>query len=117
MRFLVDECTGPMVARWLRAQSHDVFSVFEQARGLQDDDVLAKAHSENRILITDDKDFGEKVFRERAPHRGVNLLRLGDGSPANKITVLESIIALYADRLQDRFVVASEHQVRFASTN
>ena len=33
MRFLVDECTGPAVARWLREQSHDVFSVFEEARG------------------------------------------------------------------------------------
>lgn len=33
MRFLVDECTGPSVARWLREQGHDVFSVFEQARG------------------------------------------------------------------------------------
>jgi hypothetical protein len=34
MRFLVDECTGPSVARWLREQGYDVFSVYEQARGL-----------------------------------------------------------------------------------
>ncbi len=33
MRFLVDECTGPAVARWLRDQSHEVFSVYEGARG------------------------------------------------------------------------------------
>ena len=32
MRFLVDECTGPAVARWLRDQSHQVFSVYEEAR-------------------------------------------------------------------------------------
>jgi uncharacterized protein with PIN domain len=31
MRFMVDECTGPAVARWLRQQNHDVFSVYEQA--------------------------------------------------------------------------------------
>ena len=61
MRFLVDECTGPAVARWLREKGHDVFSVFEQARGMQDDVVIAKAFEENRILITNDKDFGEKV--------------------------------------------------------
>ncbi|WP_133512457.1 DUF5615 family PIN-like protein [Candidatus Thiosymbion oneisti] len=47
MRFLVDECTGPAVGRWLRAESHEVFSV--------DDDILRKAHSENWILITNDK--------------------------------------------------------------
>lgn len=34
MRFLVDECTGPAVARWLRDQQHDVFSVYEEARGM-----------------------------------------------------------------------------------
>lgn len=27
MRFLVDECTGPKVAEWLRKQNHEVFSV------------------------------------------------------------------------------------------
>ena len=34
MRFLVDECTGPAVAAWLRTQNHEVFSVFEQSRGM-----------------------------------------------------------------------------------
>jgi hypothetical protein len=33
MRFLVDECTGPKVASWLAAQSHEVFSVFDEVRG------------------------------------------------------------------------------------
>ncbi len=60
MRFLVDECTGPAVARWLRDLPHEVFSVYEEARGTADDDILDKAYSENWILITNDKDFGER---------------------------------------------------------
>ena len=32
MRFLVDECTGPAVARWLQRLHHDVFSVYDEAR-------------------------------------------------------------------------------------
>lgn len=32
MRFLVDECTGPVVARWLLEQKHEVFSVYDAAR-------------------------------------------------------------------------------------
>ena len=70
MRFLVDECTGPAVARWLRQQNHEVFSVYEQARGMEDDLIIQKAFDENWVLITNDKDFGEKVYRERHPHRG-----------------------------------------------
>ena len=34
MRFLVDECTGPAVASWLRDNGYEVFSVFEEAKGL-----------------------------------------------------------------------------------
>ncbi len=33
MRLLVDECVGPSVARWLREQGHEVFSVFESGAG------------------------------------------------------------------------------------
>ena len=85
MRFLVDECTGPAVARWLRQRGYEVFSVYEEARGIDDDEIIRKAFEENWILITNDKDFGEKVYRERHPHRGVVLLRLGDERTSNKI--------------------------------
>lgn len=67
MRFLVDECTGPVIARWLRERKHEVFSVYEEARGMQDDEIIQKAFDENWILITNDKDFGEKVYRDRRP--------------------------------------------------
>jgi len=78
MRFLVDECTGPAVAQWLRLQNHDVVSVFDEIRGADDRDIIKKANEQNRILITNDKDFGDLVFREKKPHKGVILLRLYD---------------------------------------
>jgi predicted nuclease of predicted toxin-antitoxin system len=65
MRFLVDENAGPSIARWLQEQGHDVFSVFDSARGLPDDDIIHMAFADNRILITSDKDFGAKVYREQ----------------------------------------------------
>ena len=43
MRFLVDECAGPIVADWLRSQGYDVFSVYDSARGIKDDAVVKKA--------------------------------------------------------------------------
>jgi len=54
MRFLVDECTGPSVAEWLRGQRHEVFSVYDEARGMDDDEIIHKAFAENLILITND---------------------------------------------------------------
>ena len=114
MRFLVDECTGPAVAQWLRERGHDVFSVFEQGRGMDDDEVIHRASTENRILVTNDKDFGEKVYRERRPHRGVVLLRLEDERAENKIAVMQRLLDHHGDRLADQFVVVTETAVRFA---
>ena len=117
MRFLVDECTGPAAAKWLRNEKgHEVFSVYDEARGATDDDLIEKAFAENRILITNDKDFGEKVFKERRSHRGVVFLRLENERAANKIEVLRRLLEGYADQLADRFVVVTETQVRFAGT-
>ena len=116
MRFLVDECTGSKVALWLRDENHEVFSVFDEARGMTDDEVLTKAFSENWILITNDKDFGEMVFRERREHHGVVFLRLDDERAANKIEVLRRLLENYSEKLPEEFVVATETKVRFAGT-
>ncbi len=114
MRFLIDECTGPRVAEWLRKQGYEVFSVYDEARGLDDDSIIQKAFEEGWILITNDKDFGEKIYREGRAHRGVILLRLEDERTAVKIQVLQQLLQNYGGRLKDRFVVVSETRVRFA---
>ena len=114
MRFMVDECTGPAVARWLREQGHEVFSVYEEARGMEDDDIIRKAFAEDWILVTNDKGFGEKVCLEQRRHRGVVLLRLADERPASKIETLRRLLEGYAERLAGRFVTVAETQVRFA---
>ncbi len=116
MRFIVDECTGTRVAQYLREQGHEVFSVYEEARGMDDDGIIEKAFAENWILITNDRDFGEKVYRERQPHRGIVFMRLEDERVANKIKVLRRFLENYADRLSNQFIVVTETQVRFART-
>jgi predicted nuclease of predicted toxin-antitoxin system len=114
MRFLVDESTGPAVAEWLRQHGHEVFSVYEESRGMDDDAIIHKAFGENWILMTNDKDFGEKVYRERRPHKGVVLLRLEDERAAIKIETVRRLLERYTDKLPDQFVVVSERAVRFA---
>jgi predicted nuclease of predicted toxin-antitoxin system len=114
MRFLVDESTGPAVADWLREDGHDVFSVFSQSRGISDQEIMQKAFSEGWILVTNDKDFGEKVYRERQPHKGVVLLRLDDERSVVKIEILKRLLERYAGKLVGSFVVVTESSVRFA---
>jgi predicted nuclease of predicted toxin-antitoxin system len=114
MKFLVDECTGPAVARWLEQQDHDVFSVYDQARGIDDDRVMEIAQTEGRILITNDRGFGEKVFRERRPHHGVVFLRLANERGLNKIRVLRQLLDQHSGAIENRFVVVTETRARFS---
>ena len=78
-----------------------------------DPDVLARAAREDRVLVTNDKDFGELTFRGGKAHAGVLLLRLHDESPANRVRVVRAVLAQWADRLAGSFTVATENEVRF----
>ncbi|HTN85233.1 MAG TPA: DUF5615 family PIN-like protein, partial [Sorangium sp.] len=80
--------------------------------GLDDTSVLTLAVREDRILITNATDFGERVFRSRQPHRGVVLLRLADERSASKIAALQRLLAHHAADLAGAFVVVGEASIR-----
>ena len=112
MRFLLDESADLPLRAHLRANGHDATAIaHEYPAALIDEDVLAIAVREDRILITNDRDFGELVFRWQLPHRGVILFRLGDESLPVKIRWLDHVLAAYGDRL-DMFIVVNDRGVR-----
>ncbi len=82
--------------------------------GLADEAILAKAWQEEWVLITADKDFGERIYRDQHVHKGVMLLRLADERAANKIQVVEHVRTDYSDRLTGNYVVVTEKRIRFA---
>ena len=112
MKFIVDECVGLSVVRWIREENLDVISVFEEFPGARDKEVLKKAVLDERILITSDKDFGEMIFRNQECHCGVILLRLINERPEFKIKVLQHVLIHYAEKLEGNFVVATEATVK-----
>lgn len=113
-RFIVDECTGPVVASWLKTKGFDVYSVAENSPGITDDEVLKKAVIEKRILITNDKDFGEMIFKNNLPHEGVIFMRLTDERSLNKIAVLEKLLEEQPLLLTGNtfFMVVTEKNIR-----
>ena len=107
----MDECTGPAVSEWLVGNGHNAVSISQQLDGLSDIQVLRKAVEESRILITNDKDFGEMVIRAKEPHLGVILLRLVDERTAIKVDVLGRLFEQYDTQLPGNFVTATENSV------
>ena len=114
MRFVVDECMGPRVAYWLREQGYEVFSVYEDARGCDDDSIIRKACDENWILITNDKILVRRFFEASILITALFFLRLADNRANNKIKVLSKLLDTYSARIADKFVVVTESRVRFA---
>ena len=76
MLWLSDECVDAGLVGRLRAAGHNVIYVAEIASGSTDIEVIRRARVEGRLLLTEDKDFGELVFRAGMPVSGVVLLRV-----------------------------------------
>lgn len=113
MRFLLDESADARLAPWLRSLGHDVTAIAaDHPASLRDREVLAIARREGRILITDDRDFGELVFAHRQPHTGVIYLRLGVYADLSlKIDRLAYALEHHTAEL-DRFLVVTRKHVR-----
>jgi predicted nuclease of predicted toxin-antitoxin system len=72
LRFLLDESVDVRLRAFLASRGHDVTAVaLDYQPALSDEDVLALSVSEERTLITNDKDFGDLVFHRGLRHAGV----------------------------------------------
>ena len=65
MKFLIDRCAGRRLADWLREQGHDVVESRERGEDPGDQTLLEWATAEQRILVTIDKDFGQRGRAEK----------------------------------------------------
>jgi predicted nuclease of predicted toxin-antitoxin system len=74
MRLLADECFDERLAARLRAADHDVMRVPAQS-GLDDLAVARRAEREDRVLLTQDTDFGRIALRHGQPRTGVVIVR------------------------------------------
>jgi len=93
MRLLANENFPLDAVEALRANGHDVAWIREDGRGSRDEQVLARAQQERRVLVTFDKDFGELAFRSRLPaSSGVILFRIS--TPSSKDVARIAVQAL-----------------------
>ena len=113
-RFLADEGCDFAVVRALRDAGFDVLAICEIMPRSTGSDILKLSHAENRILLTEDKDFGWLVFVSHADSAGVVLIRFPGSA---RSTLPEAIVWLaekHASELQNTFIVLEPNQARFS---
>jgi predicted nuclease of predicted toxin-antitoxin system len=114
VRFLVDEALQDLVADRLIAAGHDATHV--RALGMQgaiDDDVLAHAADEQRVLITTDTDFGTILALSGAAIPSVLLLRgVGDTADDRVDAITQALKVVEDDLASGAIVVIESDRVR-----
>jgi predicted nuclease of predicted toxin-antitoxin system len=112
MRFLANENFPKEAVVALRTAGHDVTWIRTTAPGSDDQTVLKLAQSENRVLITFDKDFGELAFRSKLPAScGIVLFRITASSPSHVADVAVNVLGSRAD-WAGNFAVIEDRRLR-----
>ena len=111
MKLLLDSCIWGGARNRLREAGHDVIWAGDWAEDPGDEQILAQAHADERILVTLDKDFGELAILRSAPHCGI--LRIVDFSARRQADACLAVIAAHgAELLLGAIVTAEPGRVR-----
>jgi uncharacterized protein with PIN domain len=114
VRFLIDECLPPKMAELLRAAGHNCAHVYELGLGGQpDEQVMALADRENRILVSADTDFGElSRQRTRASAERHPAPACRQASPIPRRSRLANLEQVAEDLAAGALVVISDTRIR-----
>lgn len=109
-QIVADESVDYRIVVGLRETGMAVYSIAEQQPSIKDEQVLSIAFNNNALLITEDKDFGELVFRLQLPHYGILLIRVED--VRYKIFTVIEAVRLHYMEMRNKFSVLNNNKLR-----
>jgi predicted nuclease of predicted toxin-antitoxin system len=111
-KFLANENVPAVAVDAARRAGHDLDWIRDLHPGASDHDVLRESLSQQRVLVTFDKDFGNLVFHaSKKASWGIILLRPRLFSPAYLAQFLVSVLAQPIE-WHGHFAVAQEKRLR-----
>ena len=115
MKFLLDLCAASRTLhKSLIDLGHDVLSARDGYSRATDETLLALAYEERRVLVTEDKDFGELVFLRRLPHPCI--VRLVEMQVTEKVDAMRDLIERHGDAMREgAIIVVTRTRVRIRS--
>lgn len=108
IKFLVDESLGNRFSVLLASHGYNSVFVGNIMRSAPDDEILSFSEKENFVIATDDKDFGELVFRFKKSAKGVILFRTSATDPAKLFEMVKGVL----NKSEGRFIVVKEGQIK-----
>lgn len=103
MKILLDTCVWGGARKEMEDAAHEVIWAGDWNEDPGDNEIIARAHSEGRVLVTLDKDFGELAIAHNVPHSGI--IRLVDFSARQQAKACLAVIDQYAQELQSGAII------------
>jgi len=114
MRFLADESCDFIVVKALRAAGHDVLIVSEIAPRAEYSEVIELALKEKRVLLTEDKDFGQLVYAHGQKTLGVIFLRFPFSARQQISREVSNLVKQKGESLTGCFVTVQPGRIRIS---
>ena len=106
MKVLLDSCVWGLAKAELQTAGHDVSWTGDLSQDPGDEEILAQAYREQRVLVTLDKDFGELAIRHSLPHCGI--MRLVNIPARQQGAVCQQMLLQYGDELTRAAIITVE---------
>jgi predicted nuclease of predicted toxin-antitoxin system len=113
IKFIADVNVEKAIVDYLLEEGYDVKWIPDYNREMLDEDLLELAKVEGRILITNDKDFGEIVFFQKSLSLGIILLRIKGQKVEVKLKLIKELFQNYRNKLLNNFVIITDKKLRF----
>lgn len=106
--FITDENIPPQVVSFIRNTGIDVFDIKEQGlSSTSDASIIQLAIETNRIILTQDSDFGTLFFKEAMKLTGIVYIRPGHAASSELIKIISSLFNQEID-ITIPFIIVAE---------
>ena len=112
IKFLADVNVEKPLVDYLSKQGYDIKWVPDIDCEMADKDLLQLANEENRIFITNDKDFGDLIFLQKRLSVGTILFRVKGQKSEEKIKLMRKLLMGYRDKILNHYVVITKLKIR-----
>lgn len=113
IKFIADVNIEKPIVDYLLEKGYDIKWIPDYNCEILDEELLKLANKEKRILITNDKDFGEIVFLQKKLSSGLILLRVKGQKAEDKVRLIKRLLHDYSDKILNHFIVITENKFRF----
>lgn len=109
---IADENIDHRIISSIRNFGIDVYSIYENNRGVRDEDIISFSKNPPKIILTEDKDFGEWVFAHQVNDISVIFLRYHFQDTELIIKTLEKLLHNNINQLFGKFTTVTIHKIR-----